>query len=170
MAIDECEHNFKHLSTKVLPGYMAEMRKRIREPCALADFAIKDSGVAAQVERLGLDKDFEGCYVIISRKKPIYVGISRTVISRLIHHVKGNTHNTASLTYRMACKKSPHKKTRTQAMGDDTFKQAFDAAKKYLCRSSVAFLEIPNSLELYLFEAYCAMELDTKQWNKFRTH
>ena len=170
MAIDECEHNFEHLSKATLPSYMDEMRKNMRNPHALKDFATEGAGVAARLKRLGLDNDFAGCYVIISKENPIYVGISRAVISRLTHHVKGNTHNSASLTYRMACKKSPHKKTRTQAMGDDTFKQAFDAAKKYLCRSSVAFLEIPNSLELYLFEAYCAMELDTKQWNKFRTH
>ena len=35
---------------------------------------------------------------------------------------------------------------------------------------AVAFVEIPNPLELYLFEAYCAIALDTSEWNTIRTH
>jgi len=39
---------------------------------------------------------------------------------------------------------------------------------------ATAFVEIANPLELYLFEAYCAMELstgsDTGAWNTFLTH
>ena len=38
----------------------------------------------------------------------------------------------------------------------------------------MAFVEIANPLELYLFEPYCAMELltgfDTGGWNTFLTH
>ena len=40
----------------------------------------------------------------------------------------------------------------------------------YLRSLNVAFIEIGNPLELYLFEAYCAMELDTSEWNTFETH
>jgi hypothetical protein len=29
---------------------------------------------------------------------------------------------------------------------------------------------IENDLEIYLFEAFSAMELDTWEWNTFRTH
>jgi hypothetical protein len=34
----------------------------------------------------------------------------------------------------------------------------------------VAFIAIENDLEIYLFEAFCAMELDAWEWNTFRTH
>ena len=55
-------------------------------------------------------------------------------------------------------------------MKDPAFRAAFDEAQALLRGCSVAFIEIPNPLELYLFEAYCAMALDTKEWNTFRTH
>jgi hypothetical protein len=34
----------------------------------------------------------------------------------------------------------------------------------------VAFIEIANEVELHLFEVYAAIELDTGEWNTFRTH
>lgn len=46
----------------------------------------------------------------------------------------------------------------------------FDEAQTLLRGCTVAFIEIENPLELYLFEAYCAMELNTCQWHTFRTH
>jgi hypothetical protein len=51
----------------------------------------------------------------------------------------------------------------------NTFLTAFDQAKA-LRDCSVAFIDIDNTLELYLFEAYCAMEFDTRELNTFRTH
>jgi hypothetical protein len=35
---------------------------------------------------------------------------------------------------------------------------------------TVAVIEIENPVELYLFEIYYAMELDTVKWNTIRTH
>ncbi len=55
-------------------------------------------------------------------------------------------------------------------MNDPAFRAAFEEAQTLLRGCTVAFIEIPNPLELYLFEAYCAMELDTCEWNTFRTH
>lgn len=55
-------------------------------------------------------------------------------------------------------------------MKDGKFRNAFDEAKALLRDCAVAFIEIDSPLELYLFEAYCAMELDTCEWNTFRTH
>jgi hypothetical protein len=60
--------------------------------------------------------------------------------------------------------------TRADAMQDPAFREAFCEAQMLLRSCGVAFIEIANSLELYLFEAYCAMELDTCEWNTFRTH
>jgi hypothetical protein len=120
--------------------------------------------------RLGRDRDFSGCYVLMRDRKPFYVGISRGVVGRLRQHGKGTTHFDASLAYRMACEKMPHELTRDEAMKDPDFRRAFDEAQTLIRHSSVAFVEISNPLELYLFEAYCAIELDTSEWNTFRTH
>ena len=56
---------------------------------------------------------------------------------------------------------------RAEAMMDQTFRWAFDEAKSLLRSCGVAFVQISNPLELYLFEAYCAMDLDACQWNTF---
>jgi len=60
--------------------------------------------------------------------------------------------------------------SRGDAMNHDEFKAYFSGAKNYIAGMSVAFIEISNDLELYLFEVYCSMELDTSLWNTFRTH
>ena len=43
------------------------------------------------------------------------------------------------------------------------FRTAFDQAKALLRDCSAAFIDIDNPLEFYLFEAFCAMELDTSR-------
>jgi hypothetical protein len=55
-------------------------------------------------------------------------------------------------------------------MKDPAFRAAFNEAQQLLLTCAVAFVEIRNLLELYLFQAYCAMALDTNEWNTFRTH
>src|SRR6266700_1559535 len=65
----------------------------------------------------------------------------------------------ASLAYLMASEKTGHEMTRADAMQDESFRQAFNEARQQLRDSSVAFIEISNPVELYLFEAYCALEL-----------
>ncbi len=55
-------------------------------------------------------------------------------------------------------------------MNDAAFKQAFEQAKAYLAGLQVAFVDIDNPLELYVFEAYAAISLRTYEWNTFRTH
>jgi len=55
-------------------------------------------------------------------------------------------------------------------MTQTSFQQAFADVKTHLCSLHVAFVQIENPLELYVFEAYAAMELATHEWNTFRTH
>lgn len=168
--IDACLSTFSELAGQVLPDHMAALRKFMAEPLSLAEFCSPGVGIKAMLKRLRRDRDFSGCYVLIRDSKPFYVGISRGVVGRLRQHGRGSTHFDASLAYRMACEKEPHGNTRDEAMKNPKFRQAFDAAQALLRNSSVAFVEISNPLELYLFEAYCAMELDTCEWNTFRTH
>ncbi len=136
----------------------------------MSDFAIEGVGVSSLCKSFGLVEDFSGCYVLIEEKKPVYVGISRSVLQRLRQHVRGTTHFDASLAYRIAAKKMPHGKTRTQAMEADEFKKPFADAKEYLRGLMVGYVKINNPLALYIFEPYCAIEFDTSEWNTFETH
>ena len=55
-------------------------------------------------------------------------------------------------------------------MKDELFRSAFLSAQGRLREMRVAFIEIANDLELYLFEVVAAMHLDADTWNTFRTH
>ncbi len=59
---------------------------------------------------------------------------------------------------------------RDQAMKDEQFKAVFLSAQGRLRQMRVAFVEINNDLELYVFEVFASMKLDTYTWNTFRTH
>ena len=158
------------LASTVLPTYMKGMRVAMKNGHPLSGFCTAGIGVKTIAKKLGRSDDFAGCYVLLRNGKPFYVGISRKLISRLRQHGTGTTHFSASLAYRMACDKAPHNVTRAAAMDDSAFRKAFNEAKQLLVGSKVAFIPIQNPLELYLFEAYCAMKLDTCEWNTFRTH
>jgi predicted GIY-YIG superfamily endonuclease len=170
MAIDGCRKTFAELAAETLPGDMERIRKEMQSPLQLTEFCTSGRGVRTIVKRLRKQDDFSGCYVLLRKGKPFYVGISRRVVTRLRQHGKGTTQFDASLAYRMAKDKVQHHMTRAAAMKDLGFRRAFDGAKRLLIGSSVAFIEIQDPVELYLFEAYCAMELDTHEWNTFRTH
>jgi hypothetical protein len=170
MPIDACNSTFEEMAVTVLPRDMAELRSALMKPHPMASFCKPGNGVKSILSQLGRREDFSGCYVLIQEGKPFYVGISRTVIQGLRQHVMGTTHFDASLAYRMATDKTGHEMKRAEAMRDTAFRTAFAEAQGLLRGCSVAFVEIENPLELYLFEAYCAMELNTCEWNTFRTH
>ena len=158
------------MAETILPRDMARLRAVLAAPVPMCSFCKQGFGVKSILSGLRRSSDFSGCYVLLREEKPFYVGISRTVVQRLRQHVTGNTHFDASLAYLMATDKTGHKMKRSDAMRDPAFHTAFDQAKALLRDCSVAFIDIDNPLELYLFEAYCAMELDTCEWNTFRTH
>ena len=170
MTIDNCQFTFTEMASKVMPEHMARMNRAISKPYPMSLFGTKGVGPRGIFDHLGLRKDFTGCYILIENTEPIYVGISRSVVQRLIQHVKGRTHYDASLAYRIASENRKHQLQREVAMKDPVFKNEFKKAKEYLKSLNVAFIEIQNDLELYLFEVYCAMELKTSKWNTFRTH
>jgi hypothetical protein len=170
MSIDACTSTFAEMAEIILPGDMARLRAALVAPVPMSSFCKRGFGVKSILSGLGRRSDFSGCYVLLREGKPLYVGISRTVVQRLRQQGTGNTHFDASLAYLMATVETGHTMKRPDAMQDPAFRAAFDQAKAVLRDCSVAFIDIDNPLELYLFEAYCAMELDTCEWNTFRTH
>jgi predicted GIY-YIG superfamily endonuclease len=170
MPIDACKHTFAEMATSVLPSYMEQMRLALASPHVSSSFCQARLGLKGVLSKLGRTEDLSGCYVLIHDGRPFYVGISRSLIQRLRQHLTGRTHYDASLAYMMAKSKKEHSMKRAEAMTDETFRRAFDEAQQLLRNCKAAFIEISNPLELYLFEAYCAMELDTSTWNTFKTH
>lgn len=150
------------------------MRAALAAPRNMDLFARPGVGPRALLKEFGLVQDFSGCYVLLEAGEPIYVGISRGVIGRLRQHVFGKTHFDASLAFRIAMTKHPDRTivnlTRSEAMQDPLFGTSFTEAQTYLRSLQVATIAITNPLELYVFEPFCALELDTHQWNSFETH
>lgn len=170
MPIDNCPHTFDELARTVLPDYWQRLEVAIRSPMPASTFVGFKSATKEALSSVNKTTDFPGCYVFIDQGTPVYVGISRGVVKRLVQHLNFESHYTASLVYRMATDEFPHEMKRDQAMKDDQFRQVFLSAQGRLRETSVAFVEIGNDLELYLFEVYAAMRLDTDTWNTFRTH
>ncbi|GAB4020553.1 hypothetical protein GCM10028808_62080 [Spirosoma migulaei] len=170
MAIDNCSYTFSEIAQNVLPSLMAKMGESMSNPTPINKLYGKGSGIKSLLKELKLHDDFQSCYVLIENKQPLYVGISRQVFRRLWYHSRGTTHYSATLDYRMATKGVTTKISRNVRMNDEEFKALFDKAKQRIQNCSFAFIQINNDLELYLFEAYCSIELDTWEWNTFRTH
>lgn len=170
MPIDDCVYDFDSLAHSVLPGHFGRLEQAMQTPIPadkLVGFKSATREALARVSRL---VDFPGCYVFLDHAKPIYVGISRGVIKRLAQHLNYDSHYSASLVYRMATEDYPHEMKRDQAMKDEQFRAAFFAAQDRLRNMTIAAIQVDNDLELYLFEVYAAMKLETDTWNTFRTH
>jgi predicted GIY-YIG superfamily endonuclease len=170
MPIDNCVYTFEELTASVLPKHFKLLEAAIQSPIAAETFVGFKSVTKEILSRLNRSTDFPGCYVFIDRDKPIYVGISRGVIKRLVQHLNFDSHYSASLVYRMASEDYPHEMKRDQAMKDEQFKAVFFSAQERLRQMKAAFVEINNDLELYLFEVFASMKMDTDTWNTFRTH
>ena len=170
MPIDNCQHTFQELAAKILPRYFTSLEIAISRAIPATVLTTMKSASQAALKALGRKTDFPGCYVFIEGTKPIYVGISRTVVRRLVQHLNTDSHFSASLVYRMTSKRFPHDLRRDQAMKNVQFKRGFLQNQERLQAMNFAFIEIQNDLELHTFEVYAAMCLDTNEWNTFRTH
>jgi hypothetical protein len=170
MAIDGCRHSFEGLVDKVLPGHLKHLRRAMRFPWRAVNLAKPNIGPKTFAKSVGLEDDLSGCYVFMRGVRPIYVGISRSVLARIRQHLRGRGHLDASLAYAMAQDRQPTPGSRSDAMKNRRFLRAFDAARRGLSQMNVAAVVIENPLELHVFEAYAAMKLKTSKWNTFRTH
>lgn len=170
MKIDDCIHTFEDLVLKVLPAYFQRLDLSLQTPWPAELFYRPGFGSKTLAKHLGFAGDFSGCYVLAEPSRPVYVGISRSVLSRVRQHMMGKTHFDASLAYAIAQRKCPTEGQRSTVMEAQCFKAAFLDAQAYLRTLHVAAVKIENPLELYVFEAFAAMALGTSEWNTFRTH
>jgi predicted GIY-YIG superfamily endonuclease len=168
MAIDGCQQKFIELALEVFPRYLDELRAA--SPIPMIRFCCVKDEVTKLRRELFPAGSYSGCYLLLDRDKAEYVGISRDVFARLRQHITGKTHYDASLAYRMAKVVKDFNGTRDEAMQDAAFLEQFNERRSFIQSLSCSFVRIDNPLELYLFEAFCSMELDTGDWNTFVTH
>lgn len=170
MPIDDCPCTFEKLASEVLPAHFTRLDEARKSARDARVFDGHKSATRELLSLLNLTDDFPGCYVFYDGETPVYVGISRTVVKRLSQHLNQDSHYSASLVYKMASEDYPHEMKRDQAMKDEQFRRVFFDVQERLRSMRVAYIEIDNDLEMYLFEVYAAMQLDTATWNTFRTH
>lgn len=115
--------------------------------------------------------DFKGLYIYIHNNVPFYVGISKGVIGRTLQHLKGHSHNTSTLAFNLGLIKYEIEKGEKYIgkRKQFDFKTDVTPSKHFLLKQKIAFLPIDSDEEMYLFEIYCAMNLQC-YLNKFETH
>lgn len=115
--------------------------------------------------------DFRGLYIFLNNTVSFYVGISKGVIGRICQHVKGKSHYTSTLAFKIGLiiyEASNNEKFNGKRMQFD-FNTYVEPAKNFLMKQKVSLFHIENIEELALFEIYCSMKLGT--WlNDFETH
>lgn len=118
-----------------------------------------------------LKKDFKGLYVFLSGDIPFYVGISKGVIGRIVQHLKGHSHYNSTLAYNISLHRHEllNGEKYTGKRNEFDFKSKVTPSKEFLLKQRIAVLPVKNDIELYLFEVYCAMQLQCSL-NKFETH
>ncbi len=156
MSLHGCEHSFEELALDVFPVHFASLINSLRRPLSLRIFL--DNSV--------LIPTLPGCYVISQQETPIYVGIAKNMRRRIQDHLSGDP-SRANLAVRMAAKEVGVKLLAIKK--HPQFVPTFESAKNNLLNCGVSWVDIENPLEMYIFEAYCAMKLNTCEYNFFDT-
>lgn len=125
-----------------------------------------------RVGKIHTSKPFKGIYLFIKDGNPFYVGVSRNVMKRVFQHLKGKSHETSSLCYRIGCEVYYHKTGKQHVNGRSNldFELYGSVAKTELSKCEISVFEIQEDIDLYLFEVYVAMKMGTLHYNSFRTH
>lgn len=126
----------------------------------------------ANEEIIPSNSDFQGIYVFSKDSIPFYVGISQHVIERIHQHVKGKDHFSSSFCYRLGREThfTEHGRHHEGGRAKLDFKKYVEPHKQELMKCNVAFFQMDDCLELYLFEVFVAMKLGTLHYNSFKTH
>ena len=121
---------------------------------------------------LNLKADFKGIYLFMKNSAPFYVGISKHVLKRINQHVKGTNHFTSSLAYRIGANEFRRKNGVGHKGGRDglDFGKYGSLAKSNLFKCEVAWLQIDDDIDLFLYEVFLSMKFGTLLYNEFKTH
>jgi len=115
-----------------------------------------------------------GIYLLSEGDRPMYVGQSRNVRSRLRRHQRENAGSEeASYAFSLARREArqaghPIPKSRRACQDDPLFAELFSAARRRVGRMHVQVIELPSPIDRTLFEVYASLALETD--NTFETH
>ncbi len=150
-----CQFTFDELSSVVLPRLFSDLMFVATTSASLKDHL--------HSRLLALPKS-RACYAFFEGEKPIYVGISRNLRSRVKQHLSNNR-TQANLCVRFAATSLDLKVSEVIKMDD--FQQHFENARERLLGCTIAWVEVEDAMTLYLLEPFVAMKLDTQQFNRF---
>ncbi len=125
MSIDGCPHSYYELARVVLPGLFDKLKSKAATPHPARLFVDFRRDRAGLLRELQLTGDFRGNYVFLDGTKPVYVGMSSKVLSRVSQHLNSESHYSASLVYLMAKRVDGRKMKRDEAMDDPKFAKTF---------------------------------------------
>ena len=148
----------------------------------LSRFSFADHAEGTRKLARGLYIFFEGEKA--ARTNAFYVGIANDVPKRLVNHVSGTSHHTASLLYllmhrhlppeallssELDRKGKPKKKKRAELF-DEHHETCKSIRDHLLAECRVVIFPVPDIATLHFMEAFVALELKTGPWNSFRPH
>ena len=123
----------------------------------------------------------KGIYVFYESGKPVYVGRSDRLRSRILEHGRPSSlHNSATLAFLLAMDMATSKgidctgKKRDDLQIAEDFKPLFDKAKELVRNMEVKVLKVDDAIEQAVFEVYVALHLKTTRehggYNDFENH
>lgn len=115
-----------------------------------------------------------GVYVFYENNRPMYVGRSNNMRSRLLQHGRESSrHNQATFAFILAKEQMKVDKkasvTREKLESAPEFEQAFYEARQRVRGMKIRLIGIDDQITQALFEIYAALALDTP-YNDFGTH
>lgn len=157
MSLHDCQHSFEELTAEVFPLYFSMLEKQLNQPTKLKDV----------LENQFLIPSCAGCYVISLNQSAKYVGIAKNIRKRLQDHLSTEP-SRANLSVRITAKRL--NLTLKHIKKYESFLKEFNLTCDDLVENySIAWVTIENPLEMYIFEPYCAMKLNTIEYNFFDT-
>jgi predicted GIY-YIG superfamily endonuclease len=117
----------------------------------------------------------KGIYVFYEGQKPIYVGRSRNIPSRVLNHGRQSAgHNSATFAFLLAKERARSlgleiKLTRSALEKDPQFSQLYAEQKRRVAKMDIKAVEIKDPEVQAIFEIYASKELKTP-YNDFDTH
>jgi len=164
--IDEIEKEIASFSLKTIGELIKDSSSKAFNS-VLREYSEKKYNTKYPEKRKNCN-DFEGVYIFFENKTPVYIGISRSLVSRLKQHANGNSSSTATLAYLMAKKENSELKSKDFGGKNNKLRERYKNEVKNLKVFIFPFKK-EEYFSLSLLEIMLAIKLTTK-WNTFKTH